>query len=216
MRLAQPGSGASAAAQHKMENSLPVRNNLFRRSIKAVIRLLALLGGCTLLGAIALLVVAPRMNWSASTAPGAVEKSMTGLVLRQWVQRNAPTDHNPLPPTAAHLGAGRREFGEHCAVCHGADGSAHTRLGADFYPPIARLERGAPGWSDGELFFIISNGIRYTGMPGFGARHKPETIWQMILWIRHLPTLTAQERAGLQNEGGEGFMKHEGGGEHEE
>src|SRR4029077_7566596 len=107
-----------------------------------------------------------------------------------------------------------REFGEHCAVCHGADGSAHDRLGANFYPPIARLERGAPGWSDGELYFIIGNGIRYTGMPGFGAHHKSETIWKIILWIRHLPHLTAQEKAQIQAESGEGSMKHEESGEH--
>ncbi len=46
-------------------------------------------------------------------------------------------------------------------------------------------------------------------MPGFGARHKPETIWKIILWIRHLPHLTAQEKADLQNEGGDELMKHE-------
>jgi len=145
----------------------------------------------------------------AAAIPGAVEKSVAGVVLRQWVQRNAPVDHNPFPPAADNLKAGRREFGEHCAVRHGVDGSAHTRLGADFYPPVTRLERGAPGWSDGELFFIISNGIRYTGMPGFGARHKPETIWRIILWIRQLPHLTAQEKADLENEGSTGLMKHE-------
>lgn len=183
--------------------------------LKAVIRLLTLVGGCAVLGAITLLIIAPRMNWSATAVPGAVEKSAAGLVLHQWVRRHAPVDTNPLLPTPEHLDLGQREFGEHCAVCHGADGSAHTRLGADFYPPVARLERGAPGWSDGELFFVISNGIRYTGMPGFGARHKPETIWQIILWIRHLPHLTTQEKVDLQNEGGHESMKHQAGGEHE-
>jgi mono/diheme cytochrome c family protein len=179
-----------------------------------VIRLLAQVGGCAVLAALALLIVAPRMNWGAEATPGAVEKSVAGLVLRQWVRHNAPADNNPFPPTADNLTAGRREFGEHCSVCHGADGSARTPLGADFYPPIARLERGAPGWSDGELFFMISNGIRYTGMPGFGTRHKPETIWRIILWIRQLPHLTAQEKADLQNQGSEGLMKHEAEGEH--
>ena len=184
--------------------------------IKAVIRLLALAGGCAVLGAIALLIVAPRMNWSAAARPGAVEKSVAGLVLKQWVRGNAPVDHNPFPPTAENLAVGRREYGEHCAVCHGAAGDAQNRFGADFYPPVVRLERGSPGWSDGALFFVISQGIRYTGMPGFGARHKPETIWKIILWIRHLPHLTAQEKADLQNEGGHEFMKHEAGGEHDD
>jgi len=114
---------------------------------------------------------------------------------------------NPMTATAENIQAGQREFGEHCAICHGADGSAHNLLGADFYPPIARLERGAPGWSDGELYFIIANGIRYTGMPGFGANHGPDDIWRAILWIRHLPHLTEAERAELR-QSRPGLMEH--------
>jgi mono/diheme cytochrome c family protein len=183
---------------------------------KAVKYLLTLAGAGALLGAIALLIVAPRMDWSATARPGSVEKGIANAVLRRWVRNSASAENNPVPASEENLKAGMREFGEHCAVCHGADGSAHDRLGANFYPPIARLERGAPGWSDGELYFIIGNGIRYTGMPGFGAHHKSETIWKIILWIRHLPHLTAQEKAQIQAESGEGSMKHEESGEHSE
>jgi hypothetical protein len=53
-------------------------------------------------------------------------------------------------------------------------------------------------------------------MPGFGPHHQPETIWQIILWIRHLPDLTAQERAQLRQENEEGFMKHDAGAAHDD
>jgi mono/diheme cytochrome c family protein len=179
---------------------------------KAVSRLLVLLAAGVILGAFLLLIVMPQLDWSAMAKPPVLEKRLAGLVLHRWVRRNAPAQSNPIPASADNLRAGRAEFVEHCAVCHSADGSAHTPLGADFYPPIARLERGAPGWSDGELYFIIANGIRYTGMPGFGAHHEPADLWRMILWIRHLPHLTDEERTELRKRAA-GAMEHD---EHDE
>jgi mono/diheme cytochrome c family protein len=168
----------------------------------------ALVAGCAMVGALALLIIAPRLNWSATATPPALEKNIATAVLRRWVKANAPQQRNPLSPSADNLRAGQREFGEHCATCHGADGSTHNWLGADFYPPVARLERGAPHWSDSELYFVIENGIRYTGMPGFGVHHDAETIWQIILWIRHLPGLTAAEKAQLKQQN-HSFMEHQ-------
>jgi mono/diheme cytochrome c family protein len=59
-------------------------------------------------------------------------------VLSRWVRGNAPGEHNPIPSTPANLEDGEHEYDEHCAVCHGLDGSAHNRVGADFYPPVPR------------------------------------------------------------------------------
>ena len=165
---------------------------------KAAGRLFILVAGCLMLGIFVLIVVLPELNWSATATPPVLEKQLAGLVLRRWVRRNAPVGNNPLPASAENLKLGQQEFEKHCAVCHAADGSAHDLLGADFYPPIARLERGSPRSSDGELYYIIANGVRYTGMPGFGAHHDPDDIWRMILWIRHLPHLSAAEKADLR------------------
>src|SRR5712692_9670276 len=92
--------------------------------------------------------------------------------------------YRPLPK---NLREGQREYDEHCAVCHGSDGSAKTRLEGDFHPPIVRLARGAPGLSDGQFYFILSNGIRMSGMPGFGTQQSPDDLWKIILWVRHFP-----------------------------
>jgi len=178
----------------------------------AVTRLIVLAAAAVTAGALALIVVAPQLDWSAIAKPPAAEKLVANFVLRRWVERNASAKNNPLAATAQSIKTGQREFGEHCAVCHGADGSARNALGAAFYPPIVRLERGAPGWSDGELYFIISNGIRYTAMPGFGPLHEPDDIWRIILWIRHLPHLSAQERAELSKPSA-GTMEHREGAE---
>jgi mono/diheme cytochrome c family protein len=52
--------------------------------------------------------------------------------------------------------------------------------------------------SDGEIYFIVSNGIRMTAMPGFGTRHSADELWKIILWVRHFPNLNPQERAAIQ------------------
>ncbi|MGH7933073.1 MAG: c-type cytochrome [Candidatus Binataceae bacterium] len=162
--------------------------------------LIAILIGIALALAIVILIVMPQMNWSATGHPSRAEKTISRYVLGRWVAANA-TDHtNPLPATADNLKLGREDYDNHCAVCHGYDGSARNLLHADFYPPVARLHDGAPDLSDGKIYFIISNGIRFTPMPGFGAHHSPEEIWRMILWVRHFPRLTAQEKADIATE----------------
>ena len=82
-----------------------------------------------------------------------------GLRYGQLIRRNAGTQSNPLPPTPENLKAGQSDFEEHCAGCHGLEGDGENRFEADFYPPIPKLTGDTQKWSDGELYFIIANGI---------------------------------------------------------
>jgi mono/diheme cytochrome c family protein len=153
-----------------------------------------------------LFLVMPRMQWNATARPSATERWVARYVLGKWVRSNAPSETNPIPPTAENLQEGEHEYDEHCAVCHGLDGNAENRIGGDFYPPVPRLSKGATFLSDGQLHFIVSNGIRMTAMPGFATRHSSDELWKIILWVRHFPNLTAQEHATIQAR-----MKEEGG-----
>lgn len=148
--------------------------------------------------AVLLFLVMPRIDWSATARPSAAERWIARFVLGQWVRRNARDERNPVALTADNLQEGEHEYDEHCTVCHGLDGSGENRVGGEFYPPVVRLNRGVRFLSDGQFYFIISHGIRMTGMPGFGARHSPDDLWKIILWVRHLPNLTPQERAAIQ------------------
>ncbi len=145
-------------------------------------------------------VVAPSMNWSAAAQPGLVEEYLADRVIDGWVTRNAPTEMNPLPATAENLKAGENDYRGHCAGCHGLDGRGRNQLEAEFYPPVPKLIEDAQQMTDGQLYFIIAKGIRYSAMPSFEARHKREEIWRMVLWLRHLPSLTPQEKAALAAE----------------
>lgn len=112
---------------------------------------------------------------------------------------------NPVPSSEEAIGKGMRHFAAYCALCHGNDGGGKgTAFGRGFFPkaPDMRLAD-TQDMTDGELFYIIENGVRFTGMPAFGtgtADPKEETlVWQLIHFIRHLPKLTPDELAEMQS-----------------
>jgi mono/diheme cytochrome c family protein len=105
-----------------------------------------------------------------------------------------------VPASAENLREGRLHFADHCAICHGNDGSCDTMMGSGLYPkpPDLRLTE-TQNLSDGELFWIIENGVRFTGMPAFSNHHSsPEDTWKLVQFIRHLPQLTADERVEME------------------
>lgn len=145
-------------------------------------------------------VVAPRMNWSAAAAPGEVEEWLADRIIGGWIMRNASVEKNPVPASVENLKAGQNDYKEHCAGCHGLDGNGRNRLEADFYPPIPKLSEDAEQMTDGEIYFIIAKGIRYSAMPAFEAHHKPDEIWRLVLWTRHLGHLSPEEKTAIQAE----------------
>ena len=150
-------------------------------------------------GLLLVALILPAMNWSATRKPGEVERKLASYVTSAWIRRNADAQSNPFRPTPENLKAGEGDFDEHCSGCHGLTASGENRLEADFYPPVAKLTGDTQKWSDGELYFIVANGIRLTGMPGFGKQHDPKEIWGMILWVRHLAQLSPSEKVAIES-----------------
>jgi mono/diheme cytochrome c family protein len=91
-------------------------------------------------------------------------------------------------------------WADHCATCHANDGSGDTELGKRTYPPAPDMRLPATQQlTDGELFYIIENGIRLTAMPAWGGGALDEhESWKLVHFIRHLPQLTDAERAEMQ------------------
>ena len=103
---------------------------------------------------------------------------------------------NPVPVSDDVIAEGRDHFADHCAICHANDGSCETEMGKGLYPraPDMRLPA-TQNLSDAELFYIIENGVRLTGMPGWstGTKEGETSSWHLVHFIRHLPSLTAAE-----------------------
>jgi mono/diheme cytochrome c family protein len=87
-------------------------------------------------------------------------------------------------------------FADHCASCHANDGSGNTEMGRGLFPKAPDMRLAATQQlSDGELFYVIERGIRFTGMPGWGngTTAGEESSWRLVHFIRHLPALSAAE-----------------------
>ena len=154
-------------------------------------RLLILLVFAVALAAIGYTYVITH-SFSARAKPSALEaaiaRRLRGLATAPSVKALA----NPLAGTPLHIAEGRDHFADHCAVCHANDGSGKTPISEGLYPPAPDLRAtDTQELTDGELLYIIKNGIRFTGMPGWGGSDAEN--WKLVLFIRHLPKITDEE-----------------------
>lgn len=124
-------------------------------------------------------------NWAASQTPGVVERFLARWLLSRS-RPSEPLERNPLPATPENLQAGRQLYEKQCAFCHGTDGRGQNPNGLQFYPPVPSLIDPKLELHDGQIHFIVSQGIRYTAMPSFAKVLNSEEIWQVILWVRQL------------------------------
>lgn len=155
--------------------------------------------GLLLVGLAATAGVILRGGISARTEPSRLEARFARRV-RSWaIPGSAGSARNPIPPTPQVLAEGRAHFADHCASCHANDGSGRTELGRNLYPRAPDMRaRGTQELTDGELFYIIENGVRLTGMPGWGGAGKPEETWKLVHFIRHLPEIAPEEVAEME------------------
>ena len=138
---------------------------------------------------------------SARATPSAVEARMARGVRSFAISRRDRTRINPVPRSEEAVRAGLEHFADHCAVCHGNDGGGATSFGRAMFPPSPDL-RAEPtqGLTDGELFYIIENGVRFTGMPAFatGTAEGEAESWKLVHFIRRLPRLSEAERERMK------------------
>jgi Cytochrome C oxidase, cbb3-type, subunit III len=107
---------------------------------------------------------------------------------------NAMASRNPFTGSPELLQESARHFADHCASCHANDGSGNTEMGRNLFPPAPDMRLAdTQQLSDAELYYIIHNGIRWTGMPAWGGPNDDQDSWKLVLFIRHLPSLTAAE-----------------------
>lgn len=131
-------------------------------------------------------------GFSAREKPAEYEAFVARHLRRMASEPDAKSLKNPVEATPLAVAEGRDHFADHCATCHGNDGAGKTPINAGLYPPAPDMRQAeTQELSDGELFYIIRNGIRFTGMPGWGG--EDEENWKLVLFIRRLPQLSPQE-----------------------
>lgn len=131
-------------------------------------------------------------GFSAREKPAPYETFLARQARRLASEPDAKSLKNPIEATPLAVAEARDHFADHCATCHGNRGDGKTQINAGLYPPAPDMRTAqTQDLSDGELFYIIKNGIRFTGMPGWGG--SDEDNWKLVLFIRHLPELTPME-----------------------
>jgi len=161
-----------------------------RRRIKYLVWVLVIAG---FVGGVAYFV---SRGFSAREDPTAAEAFIARRLRRLAIPRADRNATNPVPASPAVLMEAKEHFADHCAFCHANDGSGNTSIGKGLYPkPPDMRQSSTQTLSDGELFYIIQNGVRFTGMPAFGTADgsHDQDSWKLVRFIRHLPQITAEE-----------------------
>jgi mono/diheme cytochrome c family protein len=164
-------------------------------------RLIGSLVIVAVLAVIALLVYIKVTGLNARTEPGPVETSVARAIRRLAVPADVRDRRNPVELTEEVAAEGLAHFADHCASCHGNDGGGDTEMGRGLYPKVPDMRHPATQQlTDGELFYIIENGVRFTGMPGWatGTPAGEQASWHLVHFIRRLPNLTAEETKRIE------------------
>ena len=161
---------------------------------------------CALLGAAVFLLtltafalfVAGRVDASANASASQLERAMATWLFERSLRR-APESHAPpLPPSRE----GIAQYDQLCRACHGIPGGPLGPLGHGLNPPPPDLSRPqSQARTDAQLYFVISRGVRMSGMPAFTPTLTEQEMWQQVAFVRYLPRLSPEERQMLSGNG---------------
>lgn len=135
-------------------------------------------------------------GFSAKAEPHPIEVFMARQIRHLAVPIKNRNAQNPIPLNPDVMKESLAHFADHCATCHANDGSGQTVIGKNVYPraPDLRLAD-TQSMSDGEMFWVIHNGIRFTAMAAWGEGDPAQDMgsWKLVHFIRHLPQITPEE-----------------------
>lgn len=120
--------------------------------------------------------------------PGRMERDFV-VAAKHRITVGGRSEKNPLPFTAENFAEGREAFSHYCVACHGLDGQNTGVPFADkMSPPLPSLASvEVQDYTDGQLKWVIDNGISPSGMPSSRGTLNDEEIWSIVHFLRHLP-----------------------------
>jgi mono/diheme cytochrome c family protein len=173
--------------------------------MRLIVKLIALSILVAMLAVGVLVAYVTSTGLRSQASPGAAETKVARAIRSLAIPRGEKSRVNPLANSTEAAAEGLQHFARYCAMCHGNNGSGEkTPIGTGLYPkPPDLRSRVTQQLTDGELFYIIENGVRFTGMPAFGTGVRTEAgdrqTWQLVTFIRRLPTITANEIGWMES-----------------
>jgi mono/diheme cytochrome c family protein len=130
---------------------------------------------------------------SAEAQHGRVERWLLRTAKHASVSMSAARVQVPDLADPAMAAAGAGAYAAMCAVCHGAPGVDRRPLGVGLNPPAPDPAAMVADWSAAELFWIVENGLRMTGMPAWGRTHDERQLWEIVAFLQRMPEMTPEE-----------------------
>ncbi len=136
--------------------------------------------GLALLGFMPTRANVPPPDWERHLAMSALDNS---------VERHARHANNPVPPTDENLIEGMKIYTMNCAGCHGGIDRQPSPLANALYPPVPNLILDPDDDPEWHIFYVIQNGVRYTGMPAWNKSLSDTDIWKVTAFVSHMEKL---------------------------
>lgn len=131
----------------------------------------------------------PVVRWALdTTAVRSVKSHADGIVVP--------------PDLTAKIEAGAMHYKDTCAMCHGAPGAKAGEIAQGLKPAPPELSEEAKMWSPEEVFWIVKNGMKMTGMPAWGPTHSDEELWEIVAFVEAMPVMSPEEYRGLTEQAG--------------
>jgi mono/diheme cytochrome c family protein len=144
-------------------------------------------------------------NVSAIPNPGTLERHMANMAMDASVEKRASKGPNPVPLNDAVLIDAAKEYEEHCSMCHGSQNPKAMDFGNKLSPRAPNLLRHADDDPDGEIYWIIENGIRMTGMSAWKDHFSSDEMWGIVHLLKNVKNvspavMTAWQQAAEERE----------------
>jgi thiosulfate dehydrogenase len=129
------------------------------------------------------------MSTNADATPSRLETHIAGSALDASMERHAPRVNSPIPPTDSNLIDGMKLYTMNCSECHGTLDHKPSPLEHSFYPPVPQIVLHPLDDPEWHIYYAITSGIRYTGMPSWKKALSDEDRWKVTLFLSHLEKL---------------------------
>jgi mono/diheme cytochrome c family protein len=165
---------------------------------KLIIVVVVLLGGC------AIFIWSGVYDVAATVPHWTLTKLLLEGIREQSVAYHSRGIQSPSLTDPGMISIGFKHFHETCRLCHGAPGVSRLEFASGMNPSPPDLKSiDAQENSDRELYWIVENGIKMTGMPAFGPTHTKEQLWAIVAFLRQLPKLTPEQYGEMSREAGQ-------------
>jgi mono/diheme cytochrome c family protein len=144
-----------------------------------------------------MVVVSGIYNVSATVPHTELERLILNSTMHYSVRAHAGED-SQKSWSDGQVREGFKEYNDMCIICHGAPGKERSKIGKGLRPEPPNLAETSRHWNNAQLFWIVKNGIKMTGMPAFGPTHQDEEIWNIVGFVRRLPQLSAEDFEAME------------------